>query len=202
MANQYVNKVVIGGETKIDLTGDTVTTSTLLSGTTAHDKSGAPITGTCAFDCDTSTASAAVAEVLASKTFGATGQLRTGTMPNRGGSGGGSISTKAGTHTIAQGYHDGSAKVKIDDTEQAKIIPGNIKQGVVILGVTGTCEPSSDITATSRTAEPTFSQQTILPPSGYDYLSQVIVEPIPMTEADNTQGGVTLTIGTNIDQSI
>lgn len=46
MANQYVNKVVYGGNTLIDLTGDTVVANKLLSGYKAHDRSGAPITGT------------------------------------------------------------------------------------------------------------------------------------------------------------
>lgn len=41
-----VNQVIYGGETLIDLTGDTVTPETLLSGTTAHDASGNQITGT------------------------------------------------------------------------------------------------------------------------------------------------------------
>lgn len=45
-----VNKVVIntenGAETIIDLTRDTVTASTLVKGVTAHDKTGAKITGT------------------------------------------------------------------------------------------------------------------------------------------------------------
>lgn len=40
------NKVVVNGETILDLTQDSVTPSSLLKGTTAHDKSGAPITGT------------------------------------------------------------------------------------------------------------------------------------------------------------
>lgn len=41
-----VNKVVYGGETVIDLTGDTVTADSLVTGTKAHDKSGASIVGT------------------------------------------------------------------------------------------------------------------------------------------------------------
>lgn len=41
-----VSKVTYGGKTLIDLTGDTVTAAKLLSGTTAHDKKGAKITGT------------------------------------------------------------------------------------------------------------------------------------------------------------
>lgn len=43
-----VNKVVFGGETLVDLTADTVTADKMLSGTTAHDKSGAKVTGTIA----------------------------------------------------------------------------------------------------------------------------------------------------------
>lgn len=41
-----VNKVVYGGSTLIDLTGDTVSPSSLGAGITAHDKSGAAIVGT------------------------------------------------------------------------------------------------------------------------------------------------------------
>lgn len=43
------NKVVYGGETLIDLTADTVTANTLLQGSTAHDKSGAVISGAVQF---------------------------------------------------------------------------------------------------------------------------------------------------------
>ena len=40
-----VNKVIYGNETLLDLTEDTVTPETLAKGVTAHDKSGALITG-------------------------------------------------------------------------------------------------------------------------------------------------------------
>ena len=46
MPNPYVNKVTANNVTLIDLTSDTVTPSTLMQGYTAHDKSGALITGT------------------------------------------------------------------------------------------------------------------------------------------------------------
>lgn len=194
MANQYVNKVVINGETKIDLTGDTVAADKVLAGYTAHDKTGAVITGTCAFNADTSDTTASADEVLASQTFyGPTGQKVTGSMPNRG-SVSGSITAKAQQYTIQQGYHDGSGKVGIDATEQAKIIAANIKSGVQILGVEGTYS-GEGATAQAKTAMPSFSQQTILPDEGYDYLSQVTVGVIPVTEADNAQGGVTVTVG-------
>lgn len=44
--NQYVNKIIYGDQTLIDLTSDTVAANKMLSGYTAHDKSGAAITGT------------------------------------------------------------------------------------------------------------------------------------------------------------
>lgn len=43
-----VSKVILNGDTLIDLTSDTATTSSLLSGVTAHDNSGSSITGTIA----------------------------------------------------------------------------------------------------------------------------------------------------------
>ena len=46
-----INKVIFGGGTLIDLTGDTVTAATLKTGVTAHDKAGNQITGT--FDTTT-----------------------------------------------------------------------------------------------------------------------------------------------------
>lgn len=194
MANEYVNKVVLGsGETLIDLTGDTADAAHVLAGSTFHDKSGAPVTGTCNFDSDTSDDTAAVAEILAGKTAHARGAKLTGTMVNNGGVNG-TISTKAGQYAIPQGYHDGSGKVQIASAEQAKIVAGNIKSGVQILGVIGTYTGAA-ISAQSKTATPTFAQQTIQPDSGYDYLSAVTVNPIPVAYADNSAGGRTCTIG-------
>lgn len=193
MANQYVSKVVLGTETLIDLTADTITADKLLSGYTAHGANGAAITGACTFDANTQDATAAVAEVLASKTYYKAGAKMTGTMPNIGEQTG-TISTKAQTVTISQGYHDGSGSVSINATEQAKIIAGNIKQGVQILGVTGTLEPSSSVTAQAKTATPALTSQTVLPDSNYDYLSQVTINAIPVTRTDNASGGVTVTI--------
>lgn len=46
MANQYVNKVELAdGTSLIDISSDTVTAGSMLSGVTAHDKSGASVTG-------------------------------------------------------------------------------------------------------------------------------------------------------------
>ena len=196
MANQYVNKIVINGQTKIDLTGDSVTAEDILKGKTAHDRSGAPIVGTCEYDADTSDANALAAEILDSKTAYVAGSKVTGTMPNRGAAGG-TIATKDGEYTIQQGYHDGSGKVGIDATEKEKLVPENIREGVTILDVLGTMSGSEAVKAESKEVTPTFVDQTITPntASGYNYISQVTVKKIPVTETNNAQGGVTVTVG-------
>lgn len=188
-----INKVIYGGKTLIDLTGDTITPDKLLKDSTAHDKSGASIVGECTYDVDSTDATISVAEILLGKTAYARGAKLTGTMPNNG-SIEKAISTKAQEITIPQGYHDGSGKVSIDSTEQAKIVASNIKQGVVILGVQGTLEPSSAVTAQAKTITPTTAQQVVLPDDGYDYLSQVTIEAMPYVESDNPAGGTTVTI--------
>lgn len=191
--NQYANKFVYHGQTKFDLTADTIEPSDLMEGVTAHDKSGAPIVGTNTFDSDTSEDTAAVAEILAGKTAHARGTQLTGTMPNRGAVMG-YISDVDDEYTILQGYHDGSGKVAIEATEKSKIIPSNIKAGIEILGQIGTYSGES-VSAQAKTATPTNAQQVITPDAGYDYLSQVTVSAIPYTETDNSAGGKTITIG-------
>ena len=189
-----VNKVIYGGNVLIDLTSDTITADKLAEGVTAHDKSGATITGTCTYDSDTQDATASVAEILTGKTAYVRGSKITGTMKNNGAVTG-SITTKAGVYTVPQGYHDGSGKVSISSTEQAKIIATNIREGITILGVEGTMSGTEDAVPQAKTVTPSTSEQNILPDEGYNYLSQVTVAPIPYVESDNSAGGVTVTIG-------
>ena len=140
-----INKVIYGGETLIDLTGDTVTADKILSGFTAHDKGGEPITGTCEYDVDSSDATAAVAEILQGKTAYVRGQKLTGTMKNNGAVTG-TISSKDEEYTIPQGHHDGSGKVGISAAEKEKIIPDNIREGITLLGVEGSMSGTEDAT--------------------------------------------------------
>lgn len=190
MAN---NKVVFGSTVLIDLTADTVTADKILTNYTAHDSSGTIITGTCDYDVNSQSATVQVAEILSGKTAYARGTKLTGTMPNNGAVSL-TISDVNDEIAIAQGYHDGSGKVKIIDTEAAKLIASNIKQGITILGVTGTLEPSSSVKVHAKTVTPKTTSQTVLPDDGYDYLSQVTVNAIPYVETENSAGGMTVTI--------
>lgn len=191
-----ISKVIYGGNTLIDLTADTVTADKILKNYTAHGADGEKITGTCTYDANTQDATAADAEILKDKTAYVRGVKKTGTMPNNGAING-TIATKDGQYTVPQGYHDGSGKVSIDSTEQEKLIPENIRSGITVLGVEGTMSGTENAKAQAKTVTPSILSQTILPDSdaGYNYLSQVIVNPIPYVESDNTVGGKTVTIG-------
>lgn len=187
-----INKVIYGGNTLIDLTGDTVDESKLLAGEIAHDKSGAIITGECTYDSDTTDANATQSEILNGRTAYINKHKITGNMVNNGAVSG-TISTKAGQYTVPIGFHDGSGKVSIDSTEQAKIIAENIKSGVTILGVEGTYTGRTINVEANKNVTPSVSQQVITPDSGYDYLAQVTVGAIPYTETQNDYG-ITVTI--------
>ena len=194
MANQYNSKVVLAdGTVLMDLTADNVDAAHLLAPYTAHGRNGAPITGACTYDADTSDATAAVGEILATKTAYVNGTKLTGTMPNNGGNNV-TVTNKSGT-TIPAGYYDGSGKAQIDSTSATNLIADNIREGVTILGVEGTMSGSEDMHAQAKTATPSFSQQVLTPDTGYNCLSQVTVAPIPVSYADNSAGGVTVTIG-------
>lgn len=194
MANQYVNKVIIGSEVKLDLTQDDITPDKLAYGIKAHDKSGAPIVGSSTFDADTSDANAVAAELLKDKTAYVNGVKVTGTMPNNGAKTL-DITNKSTPVTIPTGFHDGSGKAQIAADEQAKLIPTNIREGITILGVTGTMSGSEGMKPQAKNVTPTFAQQEVLPDEGYNCLSSVTVAAIPVTYTDNEQGGQTLKVG-------
>lgn len=192
MAN---NKIVLqSGEVLLDLSNDTVEESSVLKGYVYHDKTGEQKTGSCAYTVDASVATAKASELLEGAKAAVGTEIITGTMPNRGGVSG-EISERDGEYVVPQGFHDGSGKVVIAEAERAKLIAGNIKQGVTILGVEGSHSGADAITAHAKEVAPSFVEQTILPDSGYDYLSQVKVKAIAVTYADNAAGGQTVTIG-------
>lgn len=192
MANSKI--LLSTGEVLLDLTNDTVAPSNLLKGFTAHGPDGEPVTGACEFDADTSDATASAAEILKGKTAYKNGQKLTGSMPNNGAVNG-TISTKDGTYTVPQGFHDGSGKVAIDAAEKSKLIPENIREGITVLGVVGEMSGTEDAKPQAKTVQPTFEEQEILPDTGYNYLSSVKVGAIRVTRAENNAGGITVTIG-------
>ena len=194
MANQYVNKVIIGSEVKLDLTQDDITPDKLAAGIKAHDKSGAPIVGSSTFDADTSDANAVAAELLKDKTAYVNGVKVTGTMPNNGAKTL-NIVNKSTPVTIPTGFHDGSGKAQIDPPEAAKLIPTTIRDGITVLGVIGTMSGSEGMKPQAKNVTPTFAQQEVLPDEEYNCLSSVTVAAIPVTYTDNEQGGQTLKVG-------
>ena len=187
-----INKIIYGGNTLLDLTGDTITANDLAYGVTAHDRSGVQITGASTKDSDTTDANAMQSEILNGRTAYVNKVKVTGNMVNNGGVTG-TIATKAGQYTIPIGFHDGSGKVSIDSTEQAKIIAENIKNGVTILGVEGSYTGRTINVEANKNVTPAVSQQVITPDTGYDYLAQVTVGAIPYTETQNDYG-ITVTI--------
>lgn len=197
MANKP-NKVIYGNQVIIDLTQDTVEASKLLKGYTAHDRSGEIITGTSTFDADTSDADALASEIIKGKTAYVNGSKIEGTMIERG-SQIDAISEKNQEISIKSGHHDGSGKVSIAATEQAKIVPENIANGITILGVIGTHTGEEGIDVQTKSATPyTDKAQTIVPdavPGKTSYLSQVEVAKIKYVETPNAQGGITVEIG-------
>lgn len=193
--NQYVNQVGLAdGTVLIDLTTDTAERADVLSGKYFHLKSGERTTGLCTYDSNTTDANAVASEILSGRTAYVNKNKITGSMPNNGAVSG-TITTKSQTYTIPAGYHSGLGGVSISSTEQAKIIGANIKAGIEILGELGTYSGEA-VDVTSVNVTPYLTSQTVLPPSGYDYISQVNVSAIAITESDNAAGGKTVTLGT------
>ena len=193
--NEYVNVVGLAdGTVLIDLTSDTAEAADVKSGRYFHLATGERVQGTNTYDSNTTDANATASEILSGKTAYVNKNKITGEMANNGAVSG-TISTKAGTYTVPAGYHSGLGSVAIDSTEQAKIIATNIKSGITVLGVQGTYSGES-VDVTSVNVTPYLTSKTILPPSGYDYISQVNVAAIAIVESDNAAGGKTVTIGT------
>ena len=195
--NQYVNKVIFGNEVVIDLSSDTIAANKLLNGFTAHDKTGAPITGECTYDSDTTDADATTDEILAGKYAYVNKAKLTGTMTNQGEKHY-TLSTRDAEVSIPQGYHDGSGGIGLASADKTALVAANVRQGVTILGVEGTMSNMEGVKATSASITPYTTSQTIVPTDLGDYnsITQITIAAITKTEVDNVAGGKTVTIGT------
>lgn len=166
-SNQYVNKVQYGNSTLIDLTGDTVTAATLLQGYTAHDASGAPITGT-------STAGTMVIRDTQDSHGGTVRHITAGTVVA------GNVEiTENGTHDVAS-YADASVSV-VPELQSKSATPSETAQTVtpdsgydglssVSVGAVSSTYVGSGITRRSS-SNLTASGATVTVPAGY-YASQ------------------------------
>ena len=195
--NTYVNKVIFGGDTLINLENDDVTRASVLNGKYFHLPSGERTTGTCTYDADTSDADASTDDILGGKTAYKNGSKLVGTMTNQGEKHL-TITARDTAITIPAGYHDGSGDAGLGSADKAALISTNIRSGVTVLGIEGSMSGSEDVKATSTTITPYTTSQTIQPSDLGDYnsFSAVTISAIAYTETDNAAGGKTATIGT------
>lgn len=93
---------------------------------------------------DTSDATAGPTDILTLKTaYGADGNKMTGTMPNRGAV---NITPGAFAQPIPNGYHNGNGQV----AAVSNLVAGNIKDGTVVGGITGTFTDTSSPASASQ----------------------------------------------------
>ena len=142
MSGRNISKVSYGNQNLIDLTNDTINVEKVLSGYTAHDKTGSLIIGTCNYDANTQNANATANDIKEGKSAYVQGVKIEGAMPNRDNVVG-TISTRDEICTFENGYYN-NIQVGISATEKAKIISENIKKDINILGVIGNYDPDND----------------------------------------------------------
>ena len=231
--NQYVNQVSVNGTTIIDLTADTVTPSALMEGYTAHDASGAAITGTAGNDFVATVTynstterwepDCTYAEAYAAYQGGKTVVFNA--VKDSGTSTPCAVSyisrSSAFAYSVYVYFNDWSGNSGYTETNYSltssgisftsesnyqDIMPGDAQPSDVAQGKyffnyeglqVGTASGGTP-TLQAKTATPTTSQQTISPDTGYDGLSSVTVNAMPI----GTAGTPTATKGSVSNHSV
>lgn len=176
MADKNVNQVIVNGETIVDLTTDTVTAADMPKGVTAHDKTGAQITGT-ADDKLTTYNPAPIRLTVLGQT---------------------SIGIKATATSACHLSKGASVSITTDAEDWGTAATSDVVKGKTFtsqngIKIAGTYEPpATEPTLQSKTVTPSVSQQVIKPDTGYDGLSQVTVAGDANLVAGNIKQGVNI----------
>lgn len=147
-----INKVIRKGAVVLDLTSDTVTPETLMSGATAHNAAGDPIVGTASSGIDTSDATATSNDILANKTAYVDGEKIIGNIPSKSSS---DLTSSGATVTVPAGHYasqatktiaSGSAKTPATIITKNPTISVN-SSGLITASVSGTQSVTPTVTS-------------------------------------------------------